>query len=82
MGRSAGAGSPSYFLCSRGRRGSPLAWRDHQVVRTGATRPYLSARGSALGVRSLSVSHQYRCTCGHVGWTNHQGVLRRPVDGG
>ena len=75
MGQSAGAGSPAYFACP----GERQSWRGerHDVQRTGMTRPYRAARYQALGIRSLTTSHQYRCTtCGHEGWTNHMDILK------
>ncbi len=87
MSMSAGAGSPIAFLCWRFRQTSP-DWATryfdrarHRVTRTGRTRPYIAARGSALGVRSLLSSHEYRCSCDHIGWTNHMDILRLPIGG-
>lgn len=30
--------------------------------------------------RTLSYRVEYRCACGHVGWTNHRDVLRYPIE--
>ncbi len=87
MGRAAGAGSPVWFMCpterverydahfSHGR----TAVGQHQIVRTGRSRPYRSKRGSALGQRSLDRSHEFRCSCGYHGWTNHRSVLNTRI---
>lgn len=75
MSESAGPGSPISFKCHRERLGyGRLA--GHTVVRTGLTRRYRPSRYSALGQRSMTTSHQYRCSCGHVGWSNHKDILR------
>lgn len=81
MGLSAGPGPPVYFACPKERRernearwlGESLArvHERHRVVLTGRTRPYRSPHGSALGVRSTTTAREYRCSCGHVGWSNH-----------
>lgn len=79
MGRSAGTGSPVYFACLKWRQGY---WRnrryphDHVVKRTGRTKPYKTHKP---GIRSLKVSHEYECSCGHVGWTNHMDIVRYPL---
>ena len=52
----------------------------HRQTRTGRTRPYRTSKYSALGGRSMLTAHEYRCDCGHVGWSAHTGVLQRPVD--
>lgn len=79
MGRSAGAGSPVWFICGQCRSsGSPCKSRDnysvvcrHKYVLTGQKRPYKTQRNSATGVRSSRESRQYQCECGHTGWSNH-----------
>lgn len=78
MGLSAGAGSPVFFMCSACRRrkphfNSPLYryFEPGEVTLTGRTRPY-RAGSHALGVRSDTVSREYKCSCGHVGWSNHR----------
>jgi hypothetical protein len=85
MSRSAGPGSPITFMCHKLRTKHSYAVRyfaqnDHRVTRTGRTRPYWPQRGSALGQRSMLTSHEYICTCGHRGWSNHIDILRTPVD--
>jgi hypothetical protein len=52
----------------------------HQVTLTGRTRPYFN-RFHALVGRSTRVSREYRCTCGHVGWSNHADLERRAGGG-
>lgn len=29
----------------------------------------------------LDIHHEYRCECGHVGWSRHRGVVRLPLEG-
>ena len=82
MSMSAGAGSPVWFVCWRGRQ--TWKWEDKMrhvrmfdnITLTGRTRPYKSPKGSALGVRSTLTSREYRCECGHVGWSNHVDLER------
>lgn len=88
MGRSAGPGSPIQFLCAAQRR-DRWRYRDrdgyvdtryeptHDVVRTGRTKPR-QQRG-AIGQRNMHTAHEYRCSCGHVGWSTHRGVLHFEV---
>ena len=79
MSRSAGPGSPISFMCGTLRR-KHSDWRDydaHRVTLTGRERPYRASPTSALGLRSTTVSREYRCTCGHVGWSNHADLGRR-----
>lgn len=72
MGQSAGAGSPVWFRCWADRQvGSRGGGTDHRVTLTGRTRPYPHRQGHALGSRSSRTSREYRCSCGHVGWSNH-----------
>lgn len=82
MSRSAGPGSPLAFFCSacRRRSGWSVARRaGYDVVRTGRTRKHRSKFGSARGVRSLGVAHEYRCrSCGHIGWSAHVDMERKP----
>ena len=81
MSMSAGAGSPVWFVCWRGRQ--TWKWEDKvrhvrmfDITLTGRTRPYKPPKGSALGVRSTLTSREYRCECGHVGWSNHVDLER------
>lgn len=83
MGRSAGPGSPLSFRCAKARgleqvleQALGQQARPHRVTRTGRTRRHRTERGSVLGLRSLSADHEYQCSCGHVGWTNHSDVLK------
>jgi hypothetical protein len=50
-------------------------WQDHHVTLTGRERPY--RRKGVMGSRSTHVSREYRCSCGHVGWSNHVDLARR-----
>lgn len=85
MGRSHGTGYPVVFACTMARRNRRVLPGDgqwslppgHDVVRTGRTRKAPSpGKGSS---RKLPLSHEYRCACGHVGWTCHVGILKKPV---
>ena len=71
MSRSAGPGSPLAFRCARCR----LRRVEGVVGRTGRERPYRAPRGSCLGIRSTLVSREYRCSCGHLGWSNHVDLM-------
>lgn len=70
MGQSAGAGSPVWFRCHRDRMGD-YHGPGSRVELTGREKPYPHRRGHALGSRSTRTLREYRCTCGHVGWSNH-----------
>lgn len=80
-----GKGSPSYFACSacREAQGLAAAYKDRDPrskntrARTGRER---KARGNR-NIRMLGVIVEYVCTCGHVGWSKHQGVLKLPHNG-
>jgi hypothetical protein len=51
----------------------------HDVVRTGRTKPRpVTGRRST---RTLDTMHEYRCSCSHVGWSGHRGVLGYPLEG-
>lgn len=84
MSMSAGAGSPLFFMCSVARKNKWRAELHHRdprmghrrIVRTGRSRPYRPPRGSALGLRSLLTAYEYKCECGHTGWSNHYDVKR------
>jgi hypothetical protein len=79
-GTNAGTGQPITFLCGKGRRAGGFfggqGWAHGDYVRTGRVR----TRASGGGVRTLRDAHEYRCRCGHVGWSRHKGVLRYPVE--
>jgi hypothetical protein len=76
-----GTGWPMTFRCTIERRErdwrTGYCWRPHDVVRTGRTRP--RPHNGRLGPRHVDVRYEYRC-CGHVGWTTHAEILRRPVE--
>lgn len=71
-GRGKAAGSPVFFHCFAARREVYGHRRDHTVELTGRIRRYRPPRGSAMGSRSMHVAFEYRCACGHVGWSNHR----------
>jgi hypothetical protein len=81
MSRSSGPGSPIYFMCHacRRARARSLDWREYKVGTvklTGRTRAYTSKGYTALGVRGDRVAREYKCSCGHVGWSNHNDLKR------
>lgn len=65
MSRSAGTGQPLWWKCSVCRRAG-LQYTSKEP--TGNAR--VSRTGNAHG-RSLPFLIEYRCTCGHVGWSRH-----------
>jgi hypothetical protein len=77
MSRSAGPGSPVWFLCPvervERRYGSR---REHVVTLTGREKPYRPNRGSAMGLRSTFTSREYVCSCSYRGWSNHVDLAR------
>lgn len=80
-GTNAGTGQPIAFLCGIGRREGGF-WRGQDrfhgdYVRTGRTRG-MPGHGHGVG-RIMSTAHEYRCRCGHVGWTRHHDIMRYPV---
>ena len=75
MGRSQGTGTPISFKCYGERTMRKPG--EHDVARTGRTRPNPSRN---RGARVLASEHEYRCSCGHVGWTRHIDILYTPVE--
>jgi hypothetical protein len=77
VGRSAGTGSPVWFMCWRERQttGGTYMRGEHRVTLTGRQRPYRK-KGSALGSRSSYASREYTCSCGYTGWSNHIDLAR------
>lgn len=51
----------------------------HQVVRTGRTRPLLKSQEGKGHPRALQYRVEYACSCGHVGWSRHKGVERLEI---
>lgn len=81
MGRSAGAGSPAWFRCAVARDTTRRDDRsEHLVTLTGREKPYEAKRRHTLGVRSTYISREYRCECGHVGWSAHVDLARLAGD--
>lgn len=76
MSRSAGTGSPTWFACYQARK----IWyfddvtrtvrerKGHRVTLTGRTKPNPSRRRNG---RVSDLLREYRCSCGHVGWSSH-----------
>lgn len=77
-----GTGYPMTFRCTVERRErewrTGYCWREHSVARTGRTKP--RPHNGKLGPRSLDTRHEYRCSCGHVGWTTHVEIVRYPIE--
>jgi hypothetical protein len=48
----------------------------HRITLTGRKRRYRPSKGTALGIRSDTVAREYKCSCGHVGWSNHIDLKR------
>lgn len=79
QGSHCGTGYPLSFACHRWRR--TRDWRSygsaedagHVPVLTGQTKKVYDTKGHH---RKLHTSYQYRCQCGHVGWSTHPGVLQ------
>lgn len=69
-----GTGSPLSFRCSREAAG--LHGKGYGFELTGRTRPTRARRHSSLGSRSTLTDREYRCECGHVGWSNHEDLAR------
>lgn len=85
MSRSSGTGSPFRFRCHMARKSWHAAHRLHpealvrvlhEVTLTGRTRPYRNRYHAIVG-RSTVVAREYRCTCGHVGWSNHSDLSKQ-----
>jgi hypothetical protein len=79
--------TPMWFECPVARRfysadsGLQRVVRGtHHTARTGRTKPkpHRSDRRNT-GHRTLGVYHEYRCSCGHVGWSSHVDVARLPL---
>lgn len=85
-GTNAGTGRPLTFQCaicrrSRYCRGLFMAHRcRHTQVRTGRTRPLTRQQQGRGGPRVLQHRVEYRCECGHVGWSRHVDVERLPLE--
>lgn len=86
MSRSAGPGSPIFFVCPVARSNRIGTWGDgeiprypdgHGIALTGRTKAR-SPRG-VLGVRSTYVAREYRCECGHVGWSTHKDLEKATI---
>lgn len=77
-----GTGYPVYFICPVARRNRDIrTWAappgHRRIVRTGRTKPMPPGRAHP---RKLNTSHEYRCGCGHVGWSSHVDIARYPVE--
>jgi hypothetical protein len=88
QGDHVGTGQPIAFVCpvlrrakfAEDRTAGDYDW--HRPTRTGRAR-VARTRGAytrAVG-RMLDTEHEYRCRCGHVGWSKHADILRYPIEG-
>lgn len=73
-GTNAGTGRPMWFRCAKCRRERRRGGGALQVQLTGRERP--KNDGNA-GYRSDTVEREYRCPCGHVGWSRHTDLRNR-----
>jgi hypothetical protein len=83
-----GTGYPNHFECSKARliyygdrssTGEPVARTTreraaHVITLTGRTRP--TPRNGKGHPRKSWTTREYRCTCGHVGWSCHKDLER------
>jgi hypothetical protein len=76
-GTNAGTGEPVTFRCQAERLESDYmrGMREHRPLRTGRSKPY---RRIGQGIRTMTTAHEYRCSCGHTGWSAHVDVVRLP----
>lgn len=82
-----GTGYPYHFECSKARliyygdrssRGEDVARTSrersaHVIALTGRSKPVPSGKGHP---RKSWRSREYKCSCGHVGWSNHKDLER------
>lgn len=79
MSKGRGSGFPLDFRCSVLAKVWPRdghEYADHQVVLTGRTKSARNGKGHA---RKSYLSWEYRCSCGHVGWSCHRELERRAI---
>lgn len=68
MSLSRGTGQPSRFRCPKARRADDHRGSAWDVVLTGRKR---KKDNGNTGYRSDFWEREYRCPCGHVGWSRH-----------
>ena len=74
MGANNGTGNPMYFACAKARKERSYREREGHVVElTGRSK----AAGRRGGIRNSDRSREYKCSCGHVGWSRHVDLERR-----
>lgn len=76
-----GTGYPAFFICARLARRWPRTQRDydrHEISLTGKTKRNRQSPGKGHPRKSYA-SVQYRCSCGHEGWTSHIDPSRQAV---
>lgn len=77
-----GTGVPVSFMCPRERVQRRSGWvppAAHLVTLTGRVKPYNTRNHPP---RSTNTKREYRCACGHVGWSNHVDLARDDIDAG
>jgi len=75
-GTKAGTGQPITFRCWAERRERWQSFHradDHVMTMTGRSRPYHGHKGG----RMTTTAYEYRCSCGHVGWSAHVDAARK-----
>lgn len=81
-GRGSGKGQPMFLRCPVERRERSSVYvrigARHDLVRTGRVRGEPREFGASRSLVGGTV--EFRCSCGHVGWTNHVDVMRRPIE--
>lgn len=72
-----GSGYPVYLHCPVWRRSNykDRDQRPHILKRTGRTKPLPGGRTKGR-IRQADASHEYVCSCGHIGWTSHMDIVR------
>ena len=70
--KGSGTGQPISFRCAVAAREFHRRSTEHVVELTGRTKK----RRGPPGQRMTNVSREYRCACGHVGWSAHVDLSR------
>lgn len=81
MGRSAGTGSPLWFMCPKLRAIYPRMhwhWDQHKTTPTGRHKAGPKKRTGSI--RRIGRALEFRCACGHVGWSTHVDLAVQAVE--
>ena len=68
MGANNGTGIPMFFACAMARRERSSAGRERHVVELTGRSKVAARKG---GIRNAARSREYKCACGHIGWSRH-----------